>query len=260
MASSAKPLPDSPVEALHEIEELRRSLAQLQAAMAAQKAAADLAGEQLQQFLYAASHDLQEPLRGIITYAQLLERQPGADPASDEYITFILRGALQMRELLQQLLAYSRAGSAKKYRLINLNVPLQMALLKLAPEIRASGAQIAPDPLPEAMGDENEISQVFHHILGNSLKFHSNLPPEISIAAEQGTGECTITVRDNGVGIEPRFCEQVLLPFKRLHGHEIEGNGLGLAICSKILRAHQGRIYVESDGVHGTAVHFTLPV
>jgi light-regulated signal transduction histidine kinase (bacteriophytochrome) len=260
MASPAKPLLDSPVDLLRENEELRRSLTQLQAEMATQKAAADLAAEQLQQFLYAASHDLQEPLRGIITYTQLLERQPGADPASDEYLTFILRGALQMRELLQQLLVYSRAGSAKKYRVLNLNVPLQMALLKLAPEIRASGAQISHNPLPEAIGDENEISQVFHHILSNSLKFHSKARPEISVAGEQGTDECTITVRDNGVGIEPRFCEQVLLPFKRLHGHEIEGNGLGLAICSKILRAHQGRIWVESDGIRGTAVHFTLPV
>lgn len=230
------------MDALQENEELRRSL------------------EQFQQFLYAASHDLQEPLRGIITYAQLLERQPAADPASQEYASFILSGALRMRELLQQLLVYSRAGSAKKYRVINLNVPLQMALLKLAPEIHAAGAQIAHDPLPEAIGDETEMSQVFHHILSNSLKFHSNSPPEISIGVEQGTDECTITIRDNGVGIEPRFCEQVLLPFKRLHGHEIEGNGLGLAICSKILRAHQGRICVESDGVQGTAVHFTLPV
>ena len=135
-----------------------------------------------------------------------------------------------------------------------------MALLKLAPEIRSAGAKITHQLLPEAIADENEISQLFDHILSNSLKFHAAAAPEISISAEQGTDECTVTVRDNGVGIDPRFCEQVLLPFKRLHGHEIAGNGLGLAICNKIVRAHNGRLWVESDGTHGTTVRFTLPL
>ncbi len=265
MASTLNPVPDPLAEALRENEELRRSLAQLQAehqtarqTASEQKAAADAASQQLQQFFYAASHDLQEPLRAITTYAQLLERQHSADPVSHEYATFILRGALRMRELLQQLLVYSRAGSAKQHRIVNLNVPLQMALLKLAPEIRSTGAQIARQPLPEAIGDEAEISQVFYLILSNALKFRSDARPEISVTAEQGTGECTLTVRDNGIGIEPRFCEQVLLPFKRLHGHEIEGYGLGLAICNKILHAHHGRIWLESDGTHGSSVRFTL--
>ena len=249
-SSSSSPSPDPLAEALRENQELRKSLAQVQAAY----------GEQLQQFLYAASHDLQEPLRGIVTYAQLLDRQFAADPATHEYTSFILGGALRMRELLQQMLVYSRAGSAKQRKVFNLNLPLQMALLKLAPEIRSCDARILRDPLPEAVGDENEIAQVFEHILSNSLKFRSSAAPEIAVCAEQGTAECIVSVRDNGLGIDPRFSEQVFLPFKRLHGNGIPGSGLGLAICSKILRAHQGRIWVESDGHSGATVRFTLPI
>jgi light-regulated signal transduction histidine kinase (bacteriophytochrome) len=267
MPSSSTPASDPLAEALRENQDLRNSLAQIQAELHAIQenskqltAVADSANEQLQQFFYAASHDLQEPLRGVITYAQLLERQFAADPANHEYTTFILNGALRMRELLQQLLAYSRAGAAKQRTLINLNVPLQMALLKLDPQIASCGAQIVHNPLPEAIADETEISQVFQHIISNSLKYHSDAPPEIAITAEEGTEECTVTVKDNGMGIDPRFCEQILLPFKRLHASDLSGNGLGLAICDKIIRAPHGRIRVESDGTHGATVRFTLPV
>jgi light-regulated signal transduction histidine kinase (bacteriophytochrome) len=269
MGSPSKPVPDPLAEALEENQQLRSSLARLQTAYEScqektkQQTAA--ANEQLQQFLYAASHDLQEPLRGIITYAQLLDREFAADPvnadsANRESTSFILSSALRMRELLQQMLVYSRAGSAKHRKAVNLNVPLQMALLKLAPEIAACGAQIVHDPLPEVFGDETEIAQVFEHIMSNSLKFRSASPPEIVISAEQGTEQCTVTVRDNGIGIDPRFCEQVLLPFKRLHGNGIPGAGLGLAICNKILSANQGHIQLESDGEHGSTVRFSLPV
>jgi light-regulated signal transduction histidine kinase (bacteriophytochrome) len=217
------------------------------------------ASEQLRQFIYAASHDLQEPLRGIIAYAQLLQRQFGTDPAAAEFTAFILNDATRMRDLLQQLVVYSRAGSAKQHITINLNVPLQMALLKLAPEIHASGAKITRVPLPEAIGDEAEISQVFHCLLSNSLRFRSEAAPEITISAEQGTDTCTVTLRDNGLGLDPHFSDQALLPFKRLHGKEVSGHGLGLAICDKIIRAHQGRLWLESDGASGTAAHVTLP-
>ncbi len=245
MASPSTPPPDPLAAALRENQELRNSLAE-QAA-------------QLQQFLYAASHDLQEPLRGIMTYAQLLEREFVGTPESREYTGFIVSSAQRMRLLLQQLLVYSRAGTSQKRRSAPLKLPLQMGLLKLAPEISEASAKITPAALPEATFDENEIAQVFENILRNSLKFRSAAAPEIKVSAEQGTDECTITVRDNGIGIDPRFCEQVLLPFKRLQAHDVSGNGLGLAICAKIVRAHGGRLWVESDGVLGTAIHFTLP-
>ncbi len=250
MASSSNPTPEqSLAEVLRENQELRNSLARLEAA----------AGDQLRQFLYAASHDLQEPLRAILTYAELLKRQLATDPAAQECFPFIIGGANRMKELLQHMVLYSRAGSAKEHTLLQLGVPLQRALLKLAPDIQSFHARIIRHPLPEAIANEAEIGQVFENLIGNSLKFRSAADPEIFISAEQGTDECTVTVRDNGSGLEPRFCGYALLPFKRLHNGHIPGSGLGLAICDKILRAHKGRIWMESDGSHGATVRFTLP-
>ncbi len=267
MASPPKPAPDSLAAAIEENRRLNVSLAQLQAEHQAVvernkklEMHAASASEQLQQFLYAASHDLQEPLRAVVTYAQLLAGKLENDASASEYNGFVLAGALRMRELLQQLIAYSRAGGAKHRKAIDLNVPLQMALLKLNPEVKATGAEIEREPLPNAIGDENEIAQVFAHLLSNSLKFRSPEIPKIRIAAEQGSDECVISVEDNGVGIDPRFREHVLLPFKRLHSNGAAGGcGLGLAICQKVVSAHGGRIWIESDGEHGTSVRFALP-
>jgi signal transduction histidine kinase len=253
MASPSNPVPDPLAEVLRENQELRSSLDRY-------VAAANSTGEQLQQFLYAASHDLQEPLRAVITYAQLLDRHFSSDPAAHEYIGFVLDGAVRMRELLQHLLAYSRAGSSRQRNVKDLNVPLQMALLKLGPDITHSSAHIIRNPLPEALCDEGEIALVFENLLSNSLKFRSTAAPVIAVTAEQGSDECTVSFRDNGLGIEPRYCDQALLPFKRIHSRSIPGSGLGLAICEKIIRAHDGRLWLESDGIHGTTVRFTLPL
>jgi two-component system, chemotaxis family, sensor kinase Cph1 len=244
-----EPAPDRLAEVLRENDELRKSLAKLQAAHDAE----------VQEFLYAASHDLQEPLRGILSYAQLLERDSAAGQQAHEYSSFIIEGATRMRDRLQHIMIYSRAGTAKRRANLSLNLPLQRALLKLAAEISACSARIVHDRLPETVADESEIAQVFENLISNSLKFRSEETPEIRITAEQGSDECVIAVSDNGVGIEPRFCEHVLLPFKRLHDKRFPGHGLGLAICEKILRANQGRLWVESDGVRGTTVRFTLP-
>jgi signal transduction histidine kinase len=255
MAFPSNPAPQPTLaEVLRENEELRSALVRLT------ERENDSASEQLRQFLYAASHDLQEPLRAILTYAELLDRQFASDEAAHEYSSFIMAGARRMKDLLQNIVTYSRAGCAKQRTSLSLNVPLQRALLKLAPDIQASGARIVRNPLPAVMADEAEIAQVFENILANSLKFHSAAEPEIVISAEQGSDECTVTLRDNGVGIEPRFCAHAFLPFKRLHNSQIPGSGLGLAICEKIVRAHNGRIWVESDGSHGATVSFTLPV
>jgi signal transduction histidine kinase len=261
MASSSNPAPERTLaEVLQENEELRRSLARLMEREATAESATDSASEQLRHFLYAASHDLQEPLRAILTYAELLDRQFATDDAAHEYSSFIVGGAHRMKDLLQHILTYARAGSGKQRTLISLNVPLQRALLKLAPDIQANCARIVRNPLPEAIADESEIAQVFENLLANSLKFRSAAEPEIVISAEQGSDGCTVTVSDNGAGIEPRFCAHALLPFKRLHNGQIPGSGLGLAICEKIVRAHKGRIWLESDGCQGTTVRFTLPV
>jgi signal transduction histidine kinase len=237
-------------ELLRENEELRSALARLEVNQ----------GEQLRQFLYAASHDLQEPLRAILAYSELLERQLAGEPAAREFLPFIIGGANRMKDLLQHMAVYSRAGSAKGRAEISLSVPLERALLKLAPEIQFCAARIVRQALPEAVMNESEIAQVFENVIGNSLKFRGEEELEIVISAEQGSDGCTVSVRDNGLGIEPRFCQQALLPFKRLHNSHIPGSGLGLAICDKIMRAHNGRIWLESDGSHGATVRFTLPI
>jgi signal transduction histidine kinase len=259
MASPSNPAPEQTLaEALRENQELRSALAHLQASHL--ERASDSAGEQLRQFLYAASHDLQEPLRAILTYSELLERQLAGESAARDYFPFIIGGANRMKDLLQRMLVYARAGAAKERTMLRLSVPLERALLKLAPDIQSCAARIIRQPLPEALANEAEIAQVFENVIGNSLKFRSAAQPEIAISAEQGSEECTVVVRDNGLGVEPRYCQHALLPFKRLHNGHIPGSGLGLAICDKIVRAHQGRIWVESDGSHGTTVRFTLPL
>ena len=175
--------------------------------------------------------------------------------------SFLLGGAVRMRSLLQHLLIYSRAGSSKKHRTVNLNVPLQMALLKLATEIQSTGAEIERSSLPEVVADENEMAQLFEAVVGNSLKFRSAETPRIVIAAVQGTDVWTISVRDNGEGIEPRFCEQALLPFKRLHTGGTPGSGLGLAICDKIVLPPTGVVYAwKVMASRAPLCCFTLPV
>ncbi|HEY3939812.1 MAG TPA: ATP-binding protein [Bryobacteraceae bacterium] len=245
MEASSKPAADPLAEALKENEALRNSL--------------DAANRELQHFVYAASHDLQEPLRAVLTYTQLLERRFADDEEAREFASYAAGGAKRMNALLQNLVSYSRAGSSNRRGAIKLNAPLQWALLKLADTVRESGAKIRHGELPEAYADEAEIAQVFEHLVSNAIRFQKDGQPEIEIAAEEGSEECTIAVHDNGPGIGAAFHQDVFLPFKRLHDKGVAGSGLGLAICLKIVRAHAGRIWIESDGRHGTTVKFTLP-
>jgi signal transduction histidine kinase len=219
----------------------------------------DAARAELQHFVYAASHDLQEPLRAIVSYSQLLERHLASDETAREYIAYIVGGANRMSALLRDLLTLSRAGSMQRRAIVNLNVAAQAALLKLAPAITEVSAEIKRDDLPEVFADEMELTQLFEHLIGNALKFRGAGKPEIAIRSEQGSGEHVISISDNGVGIEPAFQQEVFSAFKRLQGKGVPGSGLGLAISSKIVRAHGGRIWIESDGRSGTTVRFTLP-
>jgi signal transduction histidine kinase len=220
---------------------------------------ADAARAELQHFVYAASHDLQEPLRAIVSYSQLLERHLAGDETARDYIAYIIGGANRMSALLRDLLTLSRAGSTQRRAMVNLNVAAQAALLKLAPTIAELSAEIKREDLPEVFADEGEITQLFEHLIGNALKFHGAAKPEIAIRSEQGSGEYVISIADNGLGIEPAFQQEVFSAFKRLQGKGVPGSGLGLAISSKIVHAHGGRIWIESDGHSGTTVRFTLP-
>jgi signal transduction histidine kinase len=220
---------------------------------------ADAARAELQHFVYAASHDLQEPLRAIVSYSQLLERHLAGDAIASDYIAYIVGGANRMSALLRDLLTLSRAGSMQRRAIVNLNVALQAALLKLAPAIAELSAEVKHDKLPEVFADEMELTQLFEHLIGNALKFHGATKPEIAIRSEQGSGEYVISIGDNGVGIELVFQQEVFSAFKRLQGKGVPGSGLGLAISRKIVGAHGGRIWIESDGHSGTTVKFTLP-
>jgi signal transduction histidine kinase len=219
------------------------------------------ANEELQQFAYAASHDLQEPLRTIASYAQLLERRYTADKDASEYTGFIVEGVNRMNALIRDLLTYSRVGGAENLKRIplNMNLALQWAMLNLDRSIREHKATVTQDNLPEVIADETQMVQLFQNLIGNSIKYRSDLPPLIHVGAEEGAEECIFSVRDNGVGIDPKFASQVFGVFKRLHGREVPGTGIGLAICRKIVENHGGRIWVESDGKNGSCFKFALP-
>jgi light-regulated signal transduction histidine kinase (bacteriophytochrome) len=221
--------------------------------------AARAARDELQYFVYAASHDLQQPLRAIGTHAQLLQRELPKDARIGELAAIIVDSATQMNTLIHGLLTYSRTGNVSELMPLNLNSPLQWALFKLAGLVQEAGAQITSGKLPEALGDEQQIVTVFEQLLTNAIRYRGSESPRIEVSGETDDDSCTISVRDNGAGIKAEYHEKVFQPFQRLHSKEIPGSGLGLAICRKILRGHHGKIWVESDGQHGSAVKFTLP-
>jgi light-regulated signal transduction histidine kinase (bacteriophytochrome) len=233
--------------------ELRRAFEECQAARHA-------AERELHDFVYAASHDLQEPLRAVSAYGQLLQRRFASDAEVSELTGFIVGGASRATALVQALLAYSRAGASPRIEMVSLNSVLQTALFKLSKRIRESGAEIVCGDLPEVAADEAHLAQVFEQLLANAMLFTAGEAPRIEITAEEADDAVTIAVRDNGKGIEPRFHEMIFQPFKRLHGKEVAGSGLGLAVCRKIIVAHGGRIWVESDGQRGSTFKFTVPV
>jgi light-regulated signal transduction histidine kinase (bacteriophytochrome) len=266
MTLPTKSLEEQLSEALRENEELKRILEQCDAAR--QKAFAEAernaasaqsAIEELQSFVYAASHDLQGPLRAVSTYTELLHRDYAKDTQAGEFIAFILDGVSQMNALIRDLLTYSRTGKSSRRTNFNLTASVHWVILKLAAQIKETKAEVNYTELPEVVADESQMAMLFENLLSNSIKFRSEQPPRIEIMAEED-GDChVISVRDNGQGIEPRFHEQVFLPFKRLHGKNIPGTGLGLAISRKIIQAHGGRIWVESEGHLGSTFKFTLP-
>jgi light-regulated signal transduction histidine kinase (bacteriophytochrome) len=242
------------------IEEMRFALADAQQAEKEGREAARLAGEELQQFVYAASHDLQEPLRTVSAYAQLLQREYPQEGQAAEFTAFIISGANQMSALVRDLLTYSRIRTEPNQEPFRLGTALQRALLTLSERIGESGAQVTWGELPEVFADEGQISNVFEHLISNGIRYRSSASPVIRITVEQEPEMCTVSVQDNGLGIEPRFHELVFQAFKRLHGKDLGGTGLGLTMCRKIVRAHGGRIWVESDGQHGSTFKFTLPL
>jgi hypothetical protein len=219
---------------------------------------------ELQQFAYVASHDLQEPLRMIGSYTQLLGRRYGDKLDSDarEFMDFIVEGATRMKQLIEDLLAYSRVGTrGKELRPVQLQLALDRALVNLRAAIESSGAEITHDVLPEVSGDDTQLTQLFQNLIGNAIKFRKeNEAPRIHVGVQDSGDEWRFSVSDNGIGIEPQYFERIFMVFQRLHTREeYAGTGIGLAICKKVVDRHRGRIWVESAHGKGSTFVFTLP-
>lgn len=219
---------------------------------------------ELQQFAYIASHDLQEPLRAISGFTELLEKRYHGqiDEKADRYIDFILDGTKQMHQVIQDLLEYSRVQTtAREFGLIDTNKAYDQALRNLQGSIAKKEAIITKDHLPEIFADGIQITQLFQNLIGNALKFQRlNVVPEIHVSARQDGDSWVFSVSDNGIGIEPRFSNRIFKIFQRLHAKgEYEGTGIGLAICKRIVERHGGEIYVESTPDKGSTFFFTIP-
>ena len=220
--------------------------------------------DELQQFAYVSSHDLQEPLRMVASYTQLLAgRYKGRlDSDADEFIAFAVDGCNRMQGLIKDLLAYSRAGTnGKALREVSGEKALEEALANLRAIIEQSGAVVTHDSLPVLRTDNTQLTQVFQNLVGNAIKYHGAEVPHVHISATKNDGrEWIFSVRDNGLGIDPQYFGRIFILFQRLHGRdEFEGTGIGLAICKKILERLGGRIWVESRPERGSTFYFALP-
>ncbi len=218
---------------------------------------------ELEQFAYVASHDLQEPLRAVSGCVELLQRryEGQLDARADEFISHARAGAARMRDLINDLLAYSRVSTrGSALAATDCNVALDTALANLSVAIRESGALVTKDRLPTVMADSTQITQVLQNLLGNAIKFRAARTPEIHVGAERNGGAWLFSVRDNGIGMEAVYSERIFKVFQRLHTRrEYAGTGIGLAICKKIIERHGGRIWVTSQPNEGSTFHFTIP-
>jgi PAS domain S-box-containing protein len=218
---------------------------------------------ELQQFAYVASHDLQEPVRTIVGFAQLLQKryQGKLDANADDFIGFIVNGAARMQGHIQDLLAYSRVGSrGRDFVPTECAKVFDQALANLQAAVAESGALVTHDALPVVSCDGEQLIQVFQNLIGNSIKFRESHAPRIHVAAERRFSEWVFSVKDNGIGIDPQYANRIFEVFQRLHSPtEYPGNGIGLSIAKKIVERHGGRIWVESQPHQGATFFFTLP-
>lgn len=246
LRSSREEIADAHQRLTEQAEELRRS------------------NRDLEQFAYVASHDLQEPLRKVASFTQLLQKRYGGqlDERADQYIDFAVDGAKRMQRLIQDLLGFSRVGRVGgEVTDVDLAAALERAQDQLSERIDEAGAVVTHDDLPVLRGEEPLLVQLFQNLLGNAVKFrHPDRAPHVHVSARRVPGAWEIAVRDNGIGIDPQYVERVFVIFQRLHAKDVyEGTGIGLALCKKIVEFHGGRIWIpETDGA-GTTICLTLP-
>lgn len=218
--------------------------------------------EDLEHFAHAASHDLQEPLRTVTTHVQLLQRLLAnqLDDRARELFGFVVESAHRMSALIEGMLAYPQVGrTAQDFQPLPLDDAVHWATLNLQQSLDSVAGEVSCGDLPTVVGDAGQLTQVFQNLIGNAIKYRSSEPPRIRIEASGTPEGWTVAVRDNGMGIAPRFHDKIFVPFKRLHGWEIPGTGIGLALCRRIVENHGGRIWVESEEGHGATFFFTLP-
>ncbi len=219
--------------------------------------------EELQQFAYVASHDLQEPLRMISSYTQLLGRRYGdrLDGDAQEFMGFIVDGAARMKQLIEDLLAYSRVGThGKAFRPTDSGAAVQKALANLRAAIESSTGTVTHDPLPTINADEFQLVQLFQNLIGNALKFKGTETPRVHISVNEQADTWTFGVKDNGIGIDGEYFDRIFMVFQRLHSRtDYPGTGIGLAICKKVVDRHGGRLWIESGVGSGSTFWFTVP-
>jgi signal transduction histidine kinase len=255
-------------------EEIVRQLAEVESARAEIEVARQVlevqaeelarSNRDLEQFAYVASHDLQEPLRKVASFCQMLDRRYSGqlDERADTYIAFAVDGAKRMQQLINDLLAFSRVGRVTEGMIeIDLNDSFASAMSNLEVTAEAAGAVITRDPFPTVLGERSLLVQLFQNLIGNAIKFHGEATPviHIGVAAREDTWE--FSCADNGIGIEPQYADRIFVIFQRLHAREeYTGTGIGLALCKRIVEHHGGHLWLDTTVTVGTTFRWTLPV
>jgi signal transduction histidine kinase len=252
------------VQQLHEVELARRQVEEARAELEAKAAELERSNRDLEQFAYVASHDLQEPLRKVASFCQMLQRRYSGqlDERADQYIEFAVDGAKRMQALINDLLAFSRVGRLSGASVeVDLQACFDQAVRNLELRIQETDAVVTSGPLPRVWGEPALLTMLLQNLVGNALKFAGPAPPRVHVAARRGGDEWELSCHDEGIGIQARFAERIFVIFQRLHARdEYEGTGIGLAMCKKIVEHHGGRIWLDTDVQSGTTFRWTLPV